>query len=71
MALVDDGAPAHIQINPPLPCGIADCRQPAMQALAEPTPDDPALWQLLPICEDCMTRLQAEARGAGTQAQKL
>lgn len=68
MALADDGAPARIQINPPLPCGIAGCGQPAAQALAEPAPDDTALWQLLPICESCMTRLQEEAYITATRS---
>jgi len=67
----DDGAPARIHINPPLPCGIAGCGQPATEALAEPAPDDPALWQLMPVCDACMGRLQQEARSVAMHARDM
>ncbi len=66
-----DRAPARIQINPPLPCGFSGCGRPATVALAEPSPDDPALWQLLPVCDTCMTQVQATARATAKTAQQL
>ena len=71
MAREDGGALACIHINPPLPCGVSGCSRLAMEALAESAPDDPALWQLLPICDTCMARLQQEAHSAVAHASEV
>jgi len=43
----------HIRLSPPLPCGIGQCGRPTTWALVEDDPQRPALWTLLPICEEC------------------
>lgn len=49
----------RVQVNPQLPCGMRGCHRYATTALAEPDPDHPGLWQVVPICDDCATQLHA------------
>jgi hypothetical protein len=63
----DDDALVHIRIDPALPCCIPGCGHSATSALAEPEPGDHALWQLLPVCDVCMARLQERARATITR----
>lgn len=52
----------RIEINPPLPCGIGDCGQPARFARIERDPRYEALWRLLPICDAHLRSLDAAGR---------
>lgn len=50
----------RVRMQPPLPCALDGCGRPAADALAEPDPDHPGLWTLLPICADCANRLRSQ-----------
>ncbi len=43
----------HIELSSALPCGIGRCGRPTKRALIEDDLARPALWTLLPICDDC------------------
>ena len=47
----------HIRLSPALPCGIGQCGRPTTWALVEDDLARPALWTLLPICEECAQSL--------------
>lgn len=49
-----------IRVEPALPCGLAECGQPAQLATIEPDPQYPGLWHLLPICDRCRSLLKQE-----------
>ena len=53
----------RIQMSAALPCGIGHCGRPTTRALIEDDLERPALWTLLPICDDC-------ARAIATQQAK-
>lgn len=57
-----DGGPVRIALSVPLPCGMAGCRRPTREALAEPDPTCPGAWVLLPICPVCDANVQAGVR---------
>lgn len=59
----------RIEINPPLPCGIGDCGQPARYARIEHDPRYAVLWRLLPICDTHLRSLDAAGRSAVAAAQ--
>ena len=47
---------ARLRLDAPLPCGMPACGRPTRIAMAEPDPDRPGLWQVLPLCDQCRTR---------------
>lgn len=51
----------RIEINPPLPCGVAHCGRLAHTGHIECDPETGALWRLLPVCDEHLTRLAAAA----------
>lgn len=51
----------RIEINPALPCGIAECGRLARHARIERDVRYDALWRLLPICDVHLASLDAAA----------
>ena len=61
--MIDEPDPppmVHLRLDAPLPCGMPACGRPTRSAMAEPDPDHPGLWQVLPLCDECRNRYADE-----------
>lgn len=47
-----DDEPRRIGLREPLPCAMWRCGAPTSAAIAEPDPDFPGVWLLLPLCRE-------------------
>lgn len=43
----------RLRLLRPLPCGVGGCGAPARVGLAEPDPELPGVWIVLPLCDEC------------------
>lgn len=53
-----DASVTRVQLEPALPCGMQSCHHLATSGLAAPDAKHSGLWELVPICDSCVTKLK-------------